>query len=121
MPTLEIKNDCLTISLGWFAGMYWPSRKITISRDTLEKVYIDNKRPFCLLCRKPVANLLSLLSMGVFYPNGYSQKSELWWFTYKHKALLNIVLKHGSHEKIVLGMGQEQAAKWLEKINDLMK
>ncbi len=77
--------------------------------------------PSCLLCRKPVANLPGFLCLGVFYPNGYSQKSELWWFTRKHKAFLNMVIELGSHKRIVLGMSQEQADNWFHKINDLME
>ncbi len=118
MPNLEIKDNCLVITLGWFAGMFWPSRMISISKEDIERVYIDPKKPSCLICRKPVANLPGI-GIGVFYPNGYSKKSELWWFSYKHKVCLNIVLKHGSHAKIVLGMTPEQAAEWLSKINDL--
>ena len=121
MPSLEIKDDYLTISLGFWGGMFWPSRKVTISKDNLKEVYVDNKMPSCLLCRKPVANLPGLLSLGVFYPEGYSQKSELWWFTKRHKSFLNLVLEQGSHGKIVLGMSQEQAEEWFCKINDLMK
>ena len=119
MPSLEIKDDYLTISLGVGGGMFWPSRKVTISKDNLKEVYVDNKMPSCLLCRKPVANLPGLLSLGVFYPEGYSQKSELWWFTKRHKSFLNLVLEHGSHKKIILGMTQEQAKEWCPKINEI--
>ena len=101
--------------------MYWPSRKMTISKENLKDVYVDHKRPSCILCRKPVANLPGFLCFGVFYTNGYSQKSELWWFTRKHKSFLNLVLEHGSHEKIVLGMTQEQAKEWHYKIDELLK
>ena len=121
MPRLEIKDDYLTISLGWWGGIYWPSRKTTIPKDNLKDVYVDSKMPSCLLCRKPVANLPGFACLGVFYPNGYSQKSDLWWFTRKHKAFLNLVLEHGSHKRIVLGMSQEQADNWFHKINDLME
>ena len=121
MPGLEIKDDCLIISLGWWGGMYWPSRKVTISGENLKNVYVDNKMPSCILCRAPVANLPGLLCLGVFYTNGYSQKSELWWFTRKHKSFLNLVLEHGSHKKIVLGMSKDQADEWLNKIKDLIK
>ena len=121
MPGLGIKDDCLTISLGFWGGMFWPSRKVTISKDNLKDVYVDKKMPSCILCRKPVANLPGLLSLGVFYTNGYSEKSKLWWFTRKHKSFLNLVLEQGSHGKIVLGMSKEQAAQWFCKIKDLMK
>ena len=119
MPGLEIKDDCLTISLGFWGGMYWPSRKVTISKNNLKDVYIDSKMPSCILCRKPVANLPGLLCIGVFYTNGYSEKTELWWFTRKNKAFLNLVLEQGSHGKIVLGMSQKQAEEWLCRINAL--
>ena len=52
---------------------------------------------------------------------GYSEKSELWWFTRRHKAFLTLVLEQGSHGKIVLGMSKEQAEQWLCRINDLIK
>ncbi len=121
MPDLEIKDECLTISLGFWGGMYWPSRKVTISKENLKDVYIDSKMPSCLLCRKPVANLPGLLCLGVFYTDGYSQKNELWWCARKHKTFLNLVLEHGSHKKIVLGMSEDQADEWLCKIKNLMK
>ena len=119
MPSLEIQDDCLTISLGFWGGMYWPSRKVTISRENLKDVYVDEKMPSCILCRKPVANLPGFLCLGVFYTNGLSQKSELWWFARKHKVFLNLVLEHGSHGKIVLGMSKENASEWFCKINEL--
>jgi hypothetical protein len=121
MPRLEIIDDCFTISLGFWGGMYWPSRKVTFSKNNLKDVYVDNKMPSCILCRKPVANLPGLLCLGVFYTNGYSEKSELWWFTRKHNAFLNIVLDQGSHGKIILGMSKKQAEEWLCKINNLTK
>lgn len=69
-----------------------------------------------MLCRKPVANLPGLLCIGTFYPNGYSNKSELWWCTKRHKAFLNLILEHGSHEKIVIGTRCQNAEQLLEKI-----
>ena len=119
MPNLEIENEGLTISLGFWGGMYWPSRKVTISKDNFRDVYVDNKMPSCVLCRSPVVNLPGFICMGVFYTNGFSEKSELWWFTRKHKAFLNLVLEHGSHGKIVLGMSEEKANEWFRRINDL--
>ena len=119
MPVLEMTDECLAISLGFWGGMFWPRRKVTVSKNNLKDVYIDNKMPSCIVCRTPVANLPGLLCLGVFYPNGYSEKSELWWFTRKHKAFLNLVLEQGSHGKIVLGMTQKKADEWLCKLNDL--
>ena len=119
MPNLEIKGNQLIISLGFWGGMFWPSREVAISKNNLKDMYIDNKMPSCILCRKPVANLPGLLCIGVFYTNGYSQKSELWWFARKHKAFLNLTLEQGSHGKVVLGMTQEQADEWLGKLNEM--